>query len=47
MKNIFGSLYFSIFGLFVLGLGIAELIVGITGRSFIWGILEISGEFLL
>jgi len=47
MKNIFGSLYFSIFGLFVLGLGIAELIIGITGRSFTWSILEISGEFLL
>ena len=47
MKNKFGSVYFSIFGLIVLGLGIAELIIGIAGRSFTWGILEISGEFSL
>ena len=47
MKNKFGSVYFSILGLFVLGFGIAELIIGIAGRSFIWGILEISGEFLV
>jgi hypothetical protein len=47
MKNKFASLYFSIFGLIVLGLGIAELIIGIAGRSFTWGILEISGEFSL
>lgn len=47
MKNKFGSVYFSVFGLIVLGLGIAELIIGIAGKSFTWSILEISGEFLL
>ncbi|GAG43528.1 unnamed protein product, partial [marine sediment metagenome] len=47
MKNKFGSVYFSIFGLIVLGLGIAELIIGIAGRSFTWSILEISGGLLL
>jgi len=47
MKNKFASVYFSIFGLIVLSLGIAELIIGIAGRSFTWGILEISGEFSL
>ena len=47
MKNKFASVYFSIFGLMVLGLGIAELIIGIAGRSFTWSILEISGGLLL
>lgn len=47
MKNKFASVYFSIFGLIVLGLGIAELIIGIAGRSFTWSILEISGGLLL
>lgn len=47
MKNKFGTVYFSIFGFLVLGLGIAELIMGIAGKSLTWGILEISGDFLL
>ena len=47
MKNGFASVYFSIFGLIVLSLGIAELIMGIAGKSFTWFILAISGEFLL
>jgi len=47
MKNKFASVYFSIFGLIVLGLGIAELIIGIAGKSFTWSILEISGGLLL
>jgi len=47
MRNKFGSVYFFIFGFFVLGLGIGELIIGIAGKSFTWGIMEISGEFLL
>jgi len=47
MKNKFGSAYFFLFGLFVLGFGIAELIIGIGSRSFAWSILEISGEFLI
>ncbi len=47
MKNKFGSVYFSVFGLFVSGFGIAELIIGIANKSFTWGILEISGEFLV
>ena len=46
MKERFGSIYFSVFGLFVLGLGAAELVIGIAGRSFTWGILEISGGLL-
>ncbi|TKJ47009.1 hypothetical protein CEE34_05960 [Candidatus Aerophobetes bacterium Ae_b3a] len=47
MKNKFASVYFSVFGLIVLGLGIAELIIGIAGKSFTWSILEISGGLLL
>jgi len=47
MKDKFGRVYFSLFGLFVLGFGIAELIIGIGSRSFAWGILEMSGEFLV
>jgi hypothetical protein len=47
MKNKFAGVYFSIFGLVVLGLGIAELIIGIAGKSFTWSILEISGGLLL
>jgi len=47
MKNKFGSAYFFLFSFFVLGFGIAELIIGIAGRSVIWVILEISGEFLV
>jgi len=47
MKNKFAGVYFSIFGLVVLGLGIAELIIGIAGRNFTWSILEISGGLLL
>jgi len=42
-----GSIYFAIFGLFVLGFGAAEIMLGIAGKSFEWGILEMSGEFLL
>ena len=46
-KHGVGSVYFAIFGLVVLGFGAAEIILGITGKSFEWGILEMSGEFLL
>ena len=42
-----GRIYFSIFGLIVLAFGAAELLLGITGRSFELGLLEMSGEFLL
>lgn len=42
-----GRIYFVIFGVIVLGFGVAELLLGVTGRSFEWGLLEISGEFLL
>jgi hypothetical protein len=47
MKDKFGRVYFFLFGLFVLGFGIAELIIGIAGKSFTWSILEMSGEFLV
>jgi len=47
MKNKFARVYFSVFGLIALGLGIAELIIGIAGKSFTWSILEISGGLLL
>ena len=46
-KYRFGSIYFAIFGVIVLGFGMAEILLGITGRNFEWGLLEISGEFLL
>lgn len=46
MKERFGSIYFSVFGFFVLDFGIAELVIGIAGRSFTWGILGISGGLL-
>ena len=47
-KSTFGSVYFTIFGLIVLGFGILELVVmGTTGMEGIcWGPLEMSGMFL-
>ena len=42
-----GSIYFAIFGVVVLGIGLAELILGVTGKSLEWGLMEMSGEFLL
>lgn len=42
-----GRIYFVILGVIVLGFGVVELLLGVTGRSFEWGLLEISGEFLL
>lgn len=42
-----GRIYFTIFGLVVLGIGAAEILLGVTGRSLEWGIMEMSGEFLL
>ena len=47
MKFGIGRVYFAIFGAVVLGIGIAEMLLGVTGRSFEWGIMEMSGEFLL
>jgi len=46
-KFTIGRMYFSIFGLVVLGIGAAEILLGVTGRSLEWGIMEMSGEFLL
>ncbi len=46
-KFIIGRVYFTVFGLIVLGIGIIEILLGLTGRSFEYGIIEISGEFLL
>ncbi len=42
-----GSVYFAVFGLLVLGIGSAEILLGVTGRSAQWGVVELSGEFLL
>lgn len=47
VKFMIGRIYFAIFGLVVLGIGILEILLGLTGRSFEWGIMEMSGEFLL
>ena len=47
LKYDIGRTYFAIFGLVVLAFGAAELLLGITGKSFEWGLLEMSGEFLL
>jgi len=46
-KFMIGRMYFSIFGLVVLGIGAAEILLGVTGRNLEWGIMEMSGEFLL
>lgn len=46
-KFVIGRVYFAIFGLTVLGVGSAEILLGLTGKSFKWGIMEMSGEFLL
>jgi len=46
-KFMIGRIYFTIFGLVVLGIGAAEILLGLTGRGFEWGIMEMSGEFLL
>lgn len=47
-KSTFGSVYFTIFGLIVLGFGILELVImGTTGMEGVcWGPLEMSGMFL-
>ncbi|MHA1204976.1 MAG: hypothetical protein ACTSSL_08575 [Candidatus Heimdallarchaeaceae archaeon] len=42
-----GSIYFAIFGLIVLAAGVVELLLGVTGKSLEWSIMEISGEFLI
>jgi len=46
-KFMIGCIYFTVFGLVVLGIGAAEILLGLTGRSLEWGIMEMSGEFLL
>ena len=46
-KFMIGRIYFTVFGLVVLGIGAAEILLGVTGRSLEWGIMEMSGEFLL
>ena len=46
-KLAFGRIYFAFLGLVVLGFGVAEMVLGLTGESFTWGIMEMSGEFLL
>jgi len=46
-KFMIGRIYFTIFGLVVLGIGAAEILLGVTGRSLECGIMEMSGEFLL
>ncbi|HEC77186.1 MAG TPA: hypothetical protein ENI33_08045 [Thermoplasmatales archaeon] len=47
VKFMIGRIYFAIFGLVVLSIGILEILLSLTGRSFEWGIMEMSGEFLL
>ncbi|MFP3946428.1 MAG: hypothetical protein ACOC5L_01135 [Halobacteriota archaeon] len=42
-----GSVYFAVLGLVVLGLGAAEIMLGVTGRSFEWSLMEMAGEFLI
>jgi len=42
-----GRIYFTIFGFMVLGIGATEILLGVTGKSLEWGIMEMSGEFLL
>lgn len=42
-----GTIYFAVFGIVVLGFGMAEMVLGAAGKSFEWGTLEMSGEFLL
>lgn len=46
-KFMIGCIYFTIFGLVILGIGAAEILLGVTGRNLEWGIMEMSGEFLL
>lgn len=42
-----GSIYFAIFGHIVLGFGAVEILLGVTGNTFEWSVLEMSGEFLI
>jgi len=42
-----GRVYFAILGLVTLYIGATEMILGLTGRSLEFGIVEMSGEFLL
>jgi len=47
VKFMIGGIYFAIFGLVVFAIGAAEILLGVTGKSLEWGIMEMSGEFLL
>lgn len=47
VKIMLGPLYFGIFGIVVVGIGLAEILLGVTGRSFEYGIMEMAGEFIL
>jgi len=46
-KFVIGRIYFAIFGLVVTYIGATEMLLGVMGRSLQWGIMEMSGEFLL
>jgi len=47
VKFMIRCVYFTVLGLVVLGIGAAEILLGLTGRSLECGIMEMSGEFLL
>jgi len=47
VKYKIGSIYFAIFGIVVTSFGAIGLMLGLAGKSLTWGIMEMSGEFLL
>ena len=46
-KDRVGSLYFAALGIIVMAIGAAEMMLGATGGTFEWGIMEMSGDFLM
>jgi len=43
----YGRMYFALLGVVTLAFGCAQIILGVTGISYTWGLLEMSGEFML
>ena len=43
----YGRMYFALLGVATLAFGCAQIILGVTGISYTWGLLGMSGEFML
>ncbi len=43
----YGRMYFAPLGLAMLAFGCAQIILGVAGRTYTWGLMDLSGEFML